>query len=262
MEKATRKGILLMNLGSPDSTEVKDVRRYLNEFLMDERVIDMPYLSRFFLVKGIITPFRAPKSAEAYRTIWTKEGSPLIILTKQLKAALQQQVDLPIEIAMRYGNPTVKHAFDALLKKEIKAAKKLVEYAPSWIILMISISLGLGTMVGWKRIVKTVGEKIGKQHMSYAQGASAELVASIGIGMATAYGMPVSTTHMLSSGIAGTMVAKKGLKNLQKINFKLTQNPATYICNALNNYQLIKLLLLQVFLRQFSERRIRIQRIQ
>ena len=107
-----------MNLGSPDSTEVKDVRRYLNEFLMDERVIDMPYLSRFFLVKGIITPFRAPKSAEAYRTIWTKEGSPLIILTKQLQAALQQQVDLPIEIAMRYGNPTVKHAFDELLKKE------------------------------------------------------------------------------------------------------------------------------------------------
>jgi phosphate/sulfate permease len=102
------------------------------------------------------------------------------------------------------------------LKSEIKSAKKLVEYAPSWVILMISISLGLGTMVGWKRIVKTVGEKIGKQHMSYAQGASAELVASIGIGMASAYGLPVSTTHMLSSGIAGTMVAKKGLKNLQK----------------------------------------------
>jgi inorganic phosphate transporter, PiT family len=102
------------------------------------------------------------------------------------------------------------------LKTEVKQAKKLVEYAPTWVILMISISLGLGTMVGWKRIVKTVGEKIGKQHMSYAQGASAELVASMGIGMATAYGLPVSTTHMLSSGIAGTMVAKKGLKNLQK----------------------------------------------
>ena len=109
---------MLMNLGSPDSTSVKDVRRYLNEFLMDERVIDMPFLSRFLLVKGIITPFRAPKSAEAYRTIWQKEGSPLIILTKQLQAALQQQVDLPVEIAMRYGNPTVKHAFDELLKKE------------------------------------------------------------------------------------------------------------------------------------------------
>jgi PiT family inorganic phosphate transporter len=75
-------------------------------------------------------------------------------------------------------------------------------------------------MVGWKRIVKTVGEKIGKQHMSYAQGASAELVASIGIGMASSYGVPVSTTHMLSSGIAGSMVAKKGLKNLQKGTIK------------------------------------------
>ena len=81
---------------------------------------------------------------------------------------------------------------------------------------MISVSLGLGTMIGWKRIVKTIGEKIGKQHMSYAQGASAEIVASMGIGVASAYGVPVSTTHMLSSGIMGSMVAKKGLKNLQR----------------------------------------------
>lgn len=102
------------------------------------------------------------------------------------------------------------------LRGELKEAKKLVEYAPSWVIIMISISLGLGTMIGWKRIVKTIGEKIGKQHMSYAQGASAELVASMGIGVATAYGVPVSTTHMLSSGIMGSMVAKKGLKNLQR----------------------------------------------
>jgi phosphate/sulfate permease len=106
------------------------------------------------------------------------------------------------------------------LNHEIKATKKLVEYAPSWVMIVISLCLGLGTMVGWKRIVKTVGEKIGKQHMSYAQGASAELVASMGIGMASAYGVPVSTTHMLSSGIAGSMVAKKGLKNLQKGTIK------------------------------------------
>ena len=102
------------------------------------------------------------------------------------------------------------------LTTEIDNAKKLVEFAPSWVIIMISISLGLGTMIGWKRVVKTIGEKIGKQHMSYAQGASAEIVASIGIGVATAYKVPVSTTHMLSSGIMGSMVAKKGLKNLQK----------------------------------------------
>jgi inorganic phosphate transporter, PiT family len=103
-----------------------------------------------------------------------------------------------------------------LIKNDLKTTKKLVEFAPNWVIILISISLGLGTMIGWKRIVKTIGEKIGKQHMSYAQGASAEIVASMGIGMASAYGLPVSTTHMLSSGVAGSMVAKKGLKNLQK----------------------------------------------
>ncbi len=105
---------------------------------------------------------------------------------------------------------------ESILKKEIKSAKKLVEFAPNWVIIMIAICLGLGTMIGWKRIVKTIGEKIGKQHMSYAQGASAEIVAAIGIGVATAYKVPVSTTHMLSSGIMGSMVAKKGLKNLQR----------------------------------------------
>jgi PiT family inorganic phosphate transporter len=106
------------------------------------------------------------------------------------------------------------------VQKEIKVAKKLVEYAPSWVVILISLCLGLGTMVGWKRIVKTVGEKIGKQHMSYAQGASAEIVASMGIGLASWQGLPVSTTHMLSSGVAGSMVAKKGLKNLQKKTVK------------------------------------------
>jgi len=105
-----------MNLGSPDSTEVKDVRRYLKQFLMDERVIDIPFLSRYLLINGIIVPFRAPKSAEAYKTIWTKEGSPLVVLTKQLQKALQQQVDVPVEVAMRYGNPTMASAFDNLLK--------------------------------------------------------------------------------------------------------------------------------------------------
>jgi PiT family inorganic phosphate transporter len=70
-------------------------------------------------------------------------------------------------------------------------------------------------MVGWKRIVRTIGEKIGKQHLTYAQGASAELVAASTIGISTALGLPVSTTHVLSSGIAGSMVASKGIKNLQ-----------------------------------------------
>lgn len=106
-----------MNLGSPDSTEVKDVKRYLDEFLMDKRVIDYPYLFRLLLVKGLITPKRSHASAEAYKTIWTKEGSPLIVLTKQLQQALQQKLVEPIEIAMRYGHPTPAAAFDALLEK-------------------------------------------------------------------------------------------------------------------------------------------------
>jgi PiT family inorganic phosphate transporter len=118
------------------------------------------------------------------------------------------------------GNLTLSLNETKELGKEIKATKKLVEFAPSWVIILISVCLGMGTMVGWKRIVKTVGEKIGKQHMSYAQGASAEIVASIGIGLASWKGLPVSTTHMLSSGIAGSMVAKKGLKNLQKGTIK------------------------------------------
>ena len=104
-----------MNLGSPDSTEVKDVRNYLHEFLMDKRVIDYPWLFRKILVDGIIIGPRAPKSAEAYRSVWLPEGSPLIVLTKKLQLALQAEMDCPIEVAMRYGNPTMKGAYDRLM---------------------------------------------------------------------------------------------------------------------------------------------------
>lgn len=113
----TKRGIILMNLGSPDSTKVKDVRKYLNEFLMDGRVIDIPYLARVLLVKGIIVPFRAPKSAKAYQSIWWKEGSPLIELTKRLQTAVQQKLEEPVAIAMRYGNPTPQQAYEELMKR-------------------------------------------------------------------------------------------------------------------------------------------------
>jgi PiT family inorganic phosphate transporter len=84
---------------------------------------------------------------------------------------------------------------------------KTTKFVPSWVKIAIALALGLGTMIGWKRIVVTVGEKIGKTHLTYAQGASAELVAMTTIGAADVFGLPVSTTHVLSSGVAGTMAA-------------------------------------------------------
>ena len=116
-KRTGRRAFLLMNLGSPDSTAHPDVKRYLTEFLMDGRVIDYPWLFRKILVSGIIVPSRTSNSAEAYETIWTKEGSPLIVLTRQLQAALQEKVTEPVEIAMRYGNPSMENAFEKLLAK-------------------------------------------------------------------------------------------------------------------------------------------------
>ena len=86
---------------------------------------------------------------------------------------------------------------------------KSTKFIPTWVKVAVALALGLGTMVGWKRIVVTVGEKIGKTHLTYAQGASAEITAMITIGLADGYGLPVSTTHVLSSGVAGTMAANK-----------------------------------------------------
>jgi len=131
-----KRAIVLMNLGSPDSTNVKDVKKYLDEFLMDERVIDKPWLFRALLVKGIIVPFRAPKSAEAYKTIWTDKGSPLIVISKQLSDALNAEVEEPVTIAMRYGNPSPKDAFDKLIKEnpdleEVIAVPMYPHYAMS-----------------------------------------------------------------------------------------------------------------------------------
>lgn len=94
----------------------------------------------------------------------------------------------------------------AKLRKDITGT---TEYAPFWVVLAIATALGIGTMIGWKRVVLTVGEKIGKQGMTYAQGMSAQITAAIAIGIANVFSLPVSTTHVLSSGVAGTMVANK-----------------------------------------------------
>lgn len=124
-------------------------------------------------------------------------------------------MDRNLNAVLKKSELRISEADKKIVSDNLKKLRGTTDYAPFGVIAMIALSLGLGTMIGWKRIVKTIGEKIGKQHLTYAQGASAELVATITIGLASRFGMPVSTTHVLSSGIAGSMVASKGVKNLQ-----------------------------------------------
>lgn len=107
------KGVLLVNLGSPDSPTVPDVRRYLNEFLMDGRVIDVPWPLRRLIV-GLILVNRPKESAHAYDKVWTKDGSPLVVTSKHVATALQSRVGVPVELAMRYQNPSIAAAMKKL----------------------------------------------------------------------------------------------------------------------------------------------------
>jgi PiT family inorganic phosphate transporter len=119
-------------------------------------------------------------------------------LTSESIRFLEKSGNLPQDAETRSNLKAFKHLMDSATK-----------FIPLWVKVAVAIALGLGTMVGWKRIVVTVGERIGKTHLTYAQGASAEMVAMATIGAADAFGLPVSTTHVLSSGVAGTMAANR-----------------------------------------------------
>jgi ferrochelatase len=110
----SHQAILLVNLGSPDSTSTSDVRSFLREFLMDGRVLDAPYPVRWAIVNLAILPTRPKHSAEAYEKIWTPEGSPLVTTSRQVQAALQSRLPVPVELAMRYGNPSIENALKHL----------------------------------------------------------------------------------------------------------------------------------------------------
>jgi ferrochelatase len=115
-----KKGVLLVNLGSPDSPDPKDVKTYLGEFLMDERVIDVPLWARTLLVKGIILNTRPKASSSAYKKIWWEEGSPLIVISERLKTKIQKQIEVPVALAMRYGNMTIKKGLQELVDKGVE----------------------------------------------------------------------------------------------------------------------------------------------
>lgn len=138
-----KKGVLLVNLGSPNSPSVKDVRKYLTQFLNDPLVIDINPIARFFLVNFIIVPFRASKSAKLYEEIWTKNGSPLITHSIKQKELLQQTLDLTpnpspqgegkyvVELGMRYQNPSIESAFKKLIDQKVKSITAIPLY-PHW----------------------------------------------------------------------------------------------------------------------------------
>ena len=114
------KGALLVNLGSPDSPSPKDVKKYLREFLMDERVIRIPKFFRSILVKGVILNTRPKKSSKAYKKIWWDEGSPLIVLSNRLMNKVDKNTSIPVSLAMRYGNPSIKEGLNELAEKGVK----------------------------------------------------------------------------------------------------------------------------------------------
>ncbi|NJB38168.1 ferrochelatase [Croceivirga sp. JEA036] len=115
-----KKGVLLVNLGSPDSPTPKDVKPYLDEFLMDERVIDVNPILRNIIVRGIILQTRPKKSAAAYSKIWWEEGSPLIVISERFKSKVAAQLDMPVALGMRYGSGSIKEGLQELHNKGVE----------------------------------------------------------------------------------------------------------------------------------------------
>jgi PiT family inorganic phosphate transporter len=145
----------------------------------------------------------------------SREDKHVFAFRKQLQAVVK---DVKAVLANQgVALPAVNRS---TLSSASKALTDTTDYAPIWVIATISLSLGIGTMIGWKRIVLTIGEKIGKEHLNYAQGMTAEITAAATIGLSSGAGLPVSTTHVLSSGIAGAMVASNGTKNLNSNTLK------------------------------------------
>lgn len=129
----SKKGILLVNLGTPDSPSTGDVKKYLDQFLMDERVIDIPKLNRTLLVKGIIVPFRSPKTAKLYKEIWNENGSPLLYYSRLQAQMLQERLgdEYHVELAMRYQNPSVESAL-ANLKAGLVESIQVIPMFPQY----------------------------------------------------------------------------------------------------------------------------------
>jgi ferrochelatase len=151
----SKPAVLLVNLGSPDSTSVADVRRYLREFLGDERVLDLPALSRWLLLEGIILRTRPKKSAHAYASIWTKDGSPLILTSQSVRNKLAAELGsaAPVYLAMRYGQPSIASVIAQMLRDGITEVLLFPQY-PHY------------AMSSWETVVVKVYEEAARQSPS------------------------------------------------------------------------------------------------
>jgi PiT family inorganic phosphate transporter len=191
----------------------KQTAETLNKYVSPSTVVGDP---RDDVVDYIRTREFKPTTMLALRSLVNEIGDETV-LYKSLAAVPSDKVrnfrndlymvDEALRLMQKSGKPTFAAGDLATLAKYKKQADNATKFIPTWVKVAVAMALGLGTMVGWKRIVVTVGEKIGKNHLTYGQGAAAEITAMATIGAADWLGLPVSTTHVLSSGIAGTMVA-------------------------------------------------------
>ncbi len=185
----------------------------LNHYVTADAIIADP---RDDVTNYIRTKQPTPNTMLAMRSLVSDVGNEMAIY-KVLKNVPPAQtrnfrndmyvIDEALRIMQKSGNPVISTADKAVLANYKHHIDLATRFIPTWVKVAVAIALGLGTMIGWKRIVVTVGEKIGKDHLTYAQGAAAEITAMVTIGAADMYGLPVSTTHVLSSGVAGTMAA-------------------------------------------------------
>jgi PiT family inorganic phosphate transporter len=188
----------LSHYASPDAAPGDDARADITDYVRTRKLAanTVPALSR--MVRDIATDLGRYKELSNVPADQTRNFRNDLYLVGEA-----------LRLVQKTGKPAISADDQAVLKNYKKHVDNATKFIPLWVKIAVAIALGLGTMIGWKRIVVTVGEKIGKDHLTYAQGAAAEITAMVTIGAADMYGLPVSTTHVLSSGVAGSMAANR-----------------------------------------------------
>jgi PiT family inorganic phosphate transporter len=187
----------LENYISP-SAVLADPRQEISDYISTKELKPATTLALQSMIGGIANELSQFKDLKRVPETMTRNFRNDMYLTSEA-----------LRLMKKSGNPTITVADWAALTNYKNHIDRATKFIPAWVKVVVALALGLGTMVGWKRIVVTVGEKIGNDHLTYAQGAAAEITAAVTIGLADGYGLPVSTTHVLSSGVAGTMAANR-----------------------------------------------------